>query len=178
MIHKIIDQAVPNYIAKVYLKQIMESLHWRINRGSNGFNITEYLNDPTREWEKPQPCIDVMRGDHIQDEALYGYSRCVFDLICHENNVKVSHLNRILVNANYKDVPLTPHIDKDKSNWQSMVLFLTPYMKNTGLQVGKKTIPYEFGRCVWFDSKDLHTATPLVEDHVLPRITVAFMFEV
>ena len=178
MIHKIIDNSVPEYVAKVYLKQIMESLHWRINRGSAGFNITDYLNNPNADWEQPQPCIDVMRGEVIGDESLYGYSRCVFDYMCDANKIPARHLNRILVNANYKDIDCRMHIDKDKDNWQSIVMFLTPYMKNTGLQVGKKIIPYEFCRSVWFDSKDLHTATKLEERSVIPRITVAYMFEV
>ena len=178
MIHKIIDNSVSDYVGKVYLKHLMESLHWRINRGSSGFNMTDYLNNPNGQWEKPQPCIDIMRGEVIQDQFLYGYSKCVFDSMCEAHNIPVRHLNRILANANYPGVDLSPHIDKDKDNWQSIVLFLTPNMTKTGLAVGKKVIPYKFGRSVWFDSKDLHTATKLEEEHVLPRVTVAYLFEV
>ena len=181
MIHKIIDNAIPEYVAGCLLDMMLESDRWLIRRRSGSeFNFKDYLTNPTTKIEKPQPSIFVLSDTgKITDHQLYGYCKSIFDYICYENGIVVKDLLRIIANANYETFDtLAYHTDNENDNYQSIVLMLTPNMTQTGFIVGDLLIPYEFCKAVWFDSKDLHTATPLVEDHALPRITIAFMFEV
>lgn len=180
MIHKIIDNGVPEYVSGCLLDMIFKSHKWRISRQSQShFNFKDYVVNPNINIETPQPTLHVFDADHIFDEQLFGYCKGIFDYICYENGIATKGLIRILINANYRDLnSLESHFDIDDDNYHSIVVMLTPNMTQTGLVVGDLFIPYKFCRMVWFDSKDLHSATPLLEDHPLPRISLNFMFEV
>jgi hypothetical protein len=181
MIHKIIKNSLPEYVAGCFLSMIFDSGNWAIDRTSNKvFDFNEYVKDPYTIIEKPQPTIAVLNGKVGKgNEELFGYSKSIFHHICSNNGIMHKKIERIFINANYEKLNyLESHTDSKSEKYNSMVIMLTPFMSQTGLVVGDMYIPYEFCKAVWFDSRDFHSATPLMEDHPLPRITLNYMFKV
>jgi len=180
MIHKVIENSLPEYVAGCFLDMIFSSACWRIDRESKrAFQFNRYVNDPHATFEKPQPTIKLFFHGEVANEELFGYCKSMFHLICNNNGIVHKKIERILINANYQNLDyLEAHTDHYDEKFNSMVVMMTPFMSQTGLVVEDKYIPYEFCKAVWFDSKDVHSATPLLEEHPLPRITLNYMFEV